>query len=161
MWQKRPTLLTQRVNDNENPNSGLLLSIKDNYMKKNILEYRPMTAHTETTCCVQLDAPVQVQRQDSHNCWMRCWSDELCPPPCQPRCLSTVHLVPALAGRTPARVPAPRVKSWSSRQDTHWCFGYPPVGSSTEMGAHFLLKVAGHNMLCILQRSENQCLCKM
>lgn len=109
VWQKRPTLLTQGINDNENPNNGLLLSTKDNYMKRNILENRPMTTHTETICCVQLDAPVQVQRQESHNCWMRCWSDEFCPPLCQPRCLSAVRLVPALAGRTPARVPAPRV----------------------------------------------------
>lgn len=61
-------------------------------MKRNILGNRPMTTHTEPTCCVQLDAPVQVQRQDSHNCWMGCWTDELCPLPCQPRCLSAVHL---------------------------------------------------------------------
>lgn len=30
-----------------------------------------MTTHTATRSYVQLDAPVQVQRQDSHNCWMR------------------------------------------------------------------------------------------
>lgn len=71
-------------------------------MQRRILENRPMTTHTATTCCAQLDAPVQVQRQESHNCWMRCWSDEHCPSRASPGVsVPCIWFLPWLAGHQP------------------------------------------------------------
>lgn len=99
-------------------------------MQRNILENRPVTTHTATTCCVQLDAPVQVQRQDSHNCWMRCCSDELCPSLCQPSVsVPCIWFLPRLAGHQPGCLRPGWSHGAHSRQDTRWCFGYPPVGA--------------------------------
>lgn len=68
---------TQDINDNENPKRGLILNNKDiTIPQRNTLEYGQRTGqrptHTTTRSWVQLDAPVQVQRQESHNCWMMC-----------------------------------------------------------------------------------------
>lgn len=102
LWQKGPALLTQDTSDNENPNSGLLVSTKDSCMQRNILETRPMTTRTATPRCAQLDAPVRVQGQESHNCWMRHCRDELCPPP--GASVPLLWLLPWLAGHQAGRL---------------------------------------------------------